>query len=236
MNESMREIDRVESALKSLPKIYDQRSDQAVFLRLNEAMDSQTKKQNQFRYILVSAVTIMIFTLLTSVIFLENRFDVKQSTVSQKDEMKVQETALRDKDYTDSNYTVSSQNKVSKLPLHDELFGSVTKYADISAALNSIRQVEASSGDPVPYIASTDSVQFEKIEEHNGQLLLTFTDDTVLENNRQYEMLISEILVTAEDFDFQTVRFQNSDVDVVGSYDLKGAIAVPDTPERDISE
>ena len=236
MNESMREIDRVESALKSLPKIYDRRSGQAVFLRLNDAMDFQTKKQNQFRYILASAVTIMIFTVITSVIFLNDRFDVMQSTVSQKDEMKAQEIALRDKDYTDSNYTVSSQNKVSKLPIHDELFGSIPKYADISAALNSIRQVEASSGDSVPYIANAVSFEFEKIEERNGQLLLTFTDDTVLENNKQYEMLISEILVTAEDFDFQTVRFQNSDVDVVGSYDLKRAIAVPDTPEHETSE
>ena len=49
-------------------------------------------------------------------------------------------------------------------------------------------------------------MRFDKVEENGRQLIITFSNDTVLENSKQY-VAIAAMLLAAREFDFQTVFF-----------------------------
>lgn len=106
---------------------------------------------------------------------------------------------------------------------------SIYEYEDISVALEAMRHGEDPVNESI-HTAIPESVQFEEIEPENEQLIITFSSDTILENTKQYEIAISAILLAARDFNYQTVRFQNGNIDTIGPYDLKDAIAVPIAP------
>ena len=87
--------------------------------------------------------------------------------------------------------------------------------------------------DPVNEAISTTipaSMQFDKVEKNDRQLIITFSNDTVLKNSKQYEMVIAAMLLAAREFDFQTVLFQNGKIDTVGPSNLIEELEVPIAP------
>ncbi|MGN1386823.1 MAG: hypothetical protein ACI4XS_09490, partial [Bacillus sp. (in: firmicutes)] len=78
MNKSMLDRDKIEAVLKKLPKIQDQRSIQTILIELNEAEELRSKKRNRYRYVLVSTMAVLLFSVITSTIFLNDEFNSEQ--------------------------------------------------------------------------------------------------------------------------------------------------------------
>lgn len=106
---------------------------------------------------------------------------------------------------------------------------SINTYDHISRAFEAMQQGD----DPANEAISTtipSSIKFEKIEENGQRLIVTFSSDSVLENNKQYEIAIEAMLLTAREFDFQSVLFQNGNIDAIGPFNLNGELEVPIAP------
>jgi len=106
---------------------------------------------------------------------------------------------------------------------------SINQYDDITIAFEAMKQGD----DPVNEAISTTipaSIQFDMVEENGRQLIITFSNDTVLENSKQYELAIAAMLLAAREFDFQTVLFRNGKIDTVGPFNLNEELEVPIAP------
>ncbi|MBE4910329.1 hypothetical protein IMZ08_20015 [Bacillus luteolus] len=66
------------------------------------------------------------------------------------------------------------------------------------------------------------SVNFEIDETDSQNATITFTEDTILENSDTFVFMIEAIMLTAKEFGYQTVTFNNANIDFIGSWDLTG--------------
>lgn len=67
-----------------------------------------------------------------------------------------------------------------------------------------------------------ENVNFEIDETNSSNVTITFTDDTSLEDNDINLMMIEAIMITAKEFGYQTVSFENANLDRIGSWNLTG--------------
>jgi hypothetical protein len=67
-----------------------------------------------------------------------------------------------------------------------------------------------------------ESVNFEIDESDSENVTITFTDNTTLEDNDTFVFMIDAIMLTAKEFGYQTVTFNNANIDLIGSWDLSG--------------
>ena len=74
------------------------------------------------------------------------------------------------------------------------------------------------------------NVVFESIENDRKNVIVTFSEETILANNAQYEQAIEAILLTARDFGFESVSFQNSTVETIGAINMYQSVEVPVAP------
>ena len=388
MNKSMRDTNEIETVLKKLPKIKDHRSAQMIYLEINRGEELRSKKQDRFSYVIVSAVAIMIFAIISSTILLnEQHSSEEKSSMSSNlsgdyKESDVKETSVHN-DFTsnisrleeggvigalqtseakllfpvdiannhyftlavpsfdgqyfvpltiklESKLMVQNINRLKELEgmLNEASFGladyfplnaqfsyleegnsvivdvpsendnvyndrvfletlletfmyqgidriifktdgqngiefshlglleeeevihyrqraiylyqfdeqspqlfvsSISMYDDISIALEAMQQGD----DPVNEAINTTipvSVQIEKVEEDGRQLIITFSSDTLLEDNKQHEVAIAAMLLAAREFNFQSVLFQNGNIDTVGPFNLNKELEVPIAP------
>ncbi|WP_368985243.1 GerMN domain-containing protein [Caldifermentibacillus hisashii] len=66
--------------------------------------------------------------------------------------------------------------------------------------------------------------------ENHDQLIFKFTNKIKLEDNESDIRMIESILLTAKEFGFNKVQFQNTENAKIGSFDLRKAIDVPVAP------
>ncbi|WP_017755623.1 GerMN domain-containing protein [Calidifontibacillus oryziterrae] len=74
-----------------------------------------------------------------------------------------------------------------------------------------------------------EEVQFSNviIENESGKVTIAFEDGTPLMNESKYKIMIEAILMTAKEFGFDAVQFENAAVDIIGPYELSKPIHVP---------
>lgn len=106
---------------------------------------------------------------------------------------------------------------------------SIYTYDKISLAFEAMQKGDDPANEAISTTIPT-SVKFEKIEEDGQRLIVTFSSEVVLENNKQYEMAIAAMLLAAREFDFQSVLFQNGNIDVIGQFNLNEELEVPIAP------
>lgn len=74
------------------------------------------------------------------------------------------------------------------------------------------------------------NVVFESVENDEKNVIVTFSEETILANNAQYEQAIEAILLTARDFGFESVSFQNSTIETIGAINMYESVEVPVAP------
>ena len=74
------------------------------------------------------------------------------------------------------------------------------------------------------------NVVFESIEDDGENVIVTFSEETILANNAQYEQAIEALLLTARDFGFESVSFQNSTIETIGAINMYESVEVPVAP------
>ncbi|TFI49791.1 hypothetical protein E4O93_01000, partial [Diaphorobacter sp. DS2] len=72
-----------------------------------------------------------------------------------------------------------------------------------------------------------DDVDFEIEEIKEGKLIIRFNNESEIIDNAPTLHAIEAILLTAKDFDFDTVKIENADVDKIGKFDLTEELKVP---------
>lgn len=92
----------------------------------------------------------------------------------------------------------------------------------ISEALNQMKQDEDTFH--ITGTVPTD-IDFD-VEEQDKQLIITFSDQTELEESQDVMTMIEAILITAKTYGFESVLF-NGSLDQIGHYDLTSPIDVP---------
>ncbi|MCM3093080.1 MULTISPECIES: GerMN domain-containing protein [unclassified Cytobacillus] len=72
-----------------------------------------------------------------------------------------------------------------------------------------------------------DNIDFEIEEIKDGKLIIRFNNESEIIDNEPTLHAIEAILLTAKDFDFETVKLENADVDKIGKFDLTQELKVP---------
>ncbi|MCM3707723.1 MULTISPECIES: hypothetical protein [Cytobacillus] len=72
-----------------------------------------------------------------------------------------------------------------------------------------------------------DNIDFEIEEIKDGKLIIRFDNESEIVDNAPTLHAIEAILLTAKDFDFDTVKLENADVDKIGKFDLTEELKVP---------
>ncbi|MEK3853305.1 hypothetical protein [Cytobacillus sp. FSL H8-0458] len=72
-----------------------------------------------------------------------------------------------------------------------------------------------------------DDIDFEIEEIKDGKLIIRFNNESEIIDNAPTLHAIEAILLTAKDFDFDTVKLENADVDKIGKFDLNEDLKVP---------
>ncbi|MFT8321477.1 MAG: hypothetical protein ABF649_11270 [Bacillus sp. (in: firmicutes)] len=74
-----------------------------------------------------------------------------------------------------------------------------------------------------------DTIHFEKIVSNpsKNQLIVALTKDSKLEENNRTLQAIESILLTAKDFHFSTVKFENANIKQIGRFTLTKEVSVP---------
>ncbi|WP_042346293.1 GerMN domain-containing protein [Bacillus massiliigorillae] len=119
-------------------------------------------------------------------------------------------------------YLLQSDEKSSQL-----FIPSTNEYKDISEAL----EVMKSEGNSTSMKASIPAtVQFESLVGKGNRLFVTFSANTKLKDNEQYVKAIQAILLTAREFGYKTIQFQNSNINTIGTMKLNEVMEVPIAP------
>lgn len=77
-----------------------------------------------------------------------------------------------------------------------------------------------------------DNIDFEIEEIKDGKLIIRFNNESEIIDNEPTLHAIEAILLTAKDFDFETVKLENADVDKIGKFDLTQELKVPVAPNK----
>ncbi|MBX9972874.1 hypothetical protein [Cytobacillus firmus] len=72
-----------------------------------------------------------------------------------------------------------------------------------------------------------EDIDFETEEIQDGKLLIRFNNESEIIDDESTLHAIEAILLTAKDFDFDTVKLENADVDKIGKFDLTEELKVP---------
>ncbi|GKU81049.1 hypothetical protein [Niallia sp. NCCP-28] len=108
---------------------------------------------------------------------------------------------------------------------------SLDSYQDIETAFYEMRKDNEILGlkSSIP-----NTIHFAKIikDKTKGQLTLFLTNGSKLEENAITLQAIESILLTAKDFHFSTVKFENAKLKQIGRFSLSKAIAVPVAPNK----
>lgn len=74
-----------------------------------------------------------------------------------------------------------------------------------------------------------EEIKFDNIIEDNQdhKVIVEFGDGTQLQNEAKFRIMIEAILMTAKEYGFEFVEFQNAPIDLIGPYQLNGPITVP---------
>ncbi|PKG24161.1 hypothetical protein [Niallia nealsonii] len=126
-------------------------------------------------------------------------------------------------------YFLLDSNKIEEnLPFY---VPSLDSYQDIETAFYEMRQDNEVLGldSSIP-----DTIHFSKIvkDKAKGQLTLFLTNGSKLEENATTLQAIESILLTAKDFHFSSVKFENAKLKQIGRFSLAKAIAVPIAPNK----
>lgn len=99
-------------------------------------------------------------------------------------------------------------------------------FDSIKAALNAMKQDVEKYG----LLASIPkNINFEEITENisENQLILYLTDESIVEDNKETIEAIECILLTAKEFNYQSVKFENTEKKYVGEFNLSNELEVP---------
>lgn len=111
---------------------------------------------------------------------------------------------------------------------HKFLAPSSVEYSTIHEALEAMGEsLEQGEYKLQPTIPANATI--ETIEPDGTNLDITFTDDTGLENNDTFIRMVEAILLTAKEFDFETVTF-NGNIETIGDVPFGEPVAVPIAP------
>lgn len=115
----------------------------------------------------------------------------------------------------------------SNLPF---LVPSVSVYTEIDKALESM----LTDMQEYPDLKSPLSFKFiiNSNASTNDQLVITIEDNEQLKNEPQYIYSIEAILLTAKEFGYKTVKFENTAITEIGRFNLKNEIKVPIAPNK----
>ncbi|QOR65311.1 hypothetical protein IM538_15975 [Cytobacillus suaedae] len=105
-----------------------------------------------------------------------------------------------------------------KFLVPNEVTGKSTTFSDALEAMRNNLEI----GSFVLQPTINENVNFEIDETNSSNVTITFTDDTSLEDNDINLMMIEAIMITAKEFGYQTVSFENATLDRIGSWDLTG--------------
>ncbi|MBS2969452.1 GerMN domain-containing protein [Metabacillus sp. KIGAM252] len=75
----------------------------------------------------------------------------------------------------------------------------------------------------------TEGAKIENIEEKGNELILTF-NSFEFQNNEDTVFMLEALLLTAKEFNFETVKFQNIDLNKIGTLEIDKPITVPFGP------
>lgn len=104
---------------------------------------------------------------------------------------------------------------------------STSVYSEISEAF----EVMKSEGNTTSMKASIPAtVHFDEIVDKGDRLVVTFSNETKLEDSETYVKAIEAMLLTAREFGYKTVQFQNSNINTIGSMRLNEVMEVPIAP------
>ncbi|MCU9613743.1 hypothetical protein OEV98_09230 [Caldibacillus lycopersici] len=98
------------------------------------------------------------------------------------------------------------------------------RYEKIEDALNAMRN-EISTHNLLPSIP--ESIDFSINDGQLGQLIIRINDQSKLVDNEETARFIDAVLLTAKDFGYQTVSFDNARIQEVGKFNLENPIEVP---------
>ncbi|WP_080845409.1 GerMN domain-containing protein [Cytobacillus gottheilii] len=99
----------------------------------------------------------------------------------------------------------------------------------IEEAFNAMRQeIEI---DP-PLMASIPADINFQTDVHDHTVVITFSDESEIEDNEETAYMIEALLLTAKEFNYQAVKLENADVDTVGRFNLTQELHPPVAPNQ----
>ncbi|WP_404452882.1 hypothetical protein LG329_01810 [Virgibacillus necropolis] len=132
-----------------------------------------------------------------------------------KDEQKVNGEPIEKAGY--KIYTNTNSNKKFLIPI------TLKENTDFKGALLEMQNVEAESY-VIPSIPGNVSFS---INEKENIIHLTLRNDISLEDNKQYKNMLEAILMTAKSYGYNAVKFNNTNKEQIGPYNLTDPIQVP---------
>ncbi|UAC47115.1 hypothetical protein K6959_10155 [Bacillus aquiflavi] len=78
----------------------------------------------------------------------------------------------------------------------------------------------------------SENIKIERIVEKDQLLIIYLTKDSQLENDENTVYSIEAILLTAKDFGYDTVKFENAPIEKIGPFNLSEPIKVPLSPNK----
>lgn len=126
-------------------------------------------------------------------------------------------------------YFLLRSNKIEKnRPLY---VPSLDSYKDIETAFYEMRKDNETLGLSASIPNTIDFAKIAK-DKAKGQLTLFLTNGSKLEENTTTIQAIESILLTAKDFHFSSVKFENAKLKQIGRFSLTKAVAVPVAPNK----
>lgn len=108
------------------------------------------------------------------------------------------------------------------------LVPAVTSFQSIDEAIVAMKNA-ISEYNLMPSIPAKINIKIND-EVNKDVLNISFEKNTVLSNTEEYIYMIESILLTAKDFNFKAVKFNNASLETIGPFNMKDAIEVPIAP------
>ncbi|WFA03522.1 RsiX protein [Bacillus sp. HSf4] len=100
-------------------------------------------------------------------------------------------------------------------------------YQSIEEAVKMMQTAE--SGSHLKSIITGDKL-IQDVQEKGKELVIQFSSAADIQNQTDDILMVEGLLLTAKDFGFNQVRFENAKIDRIGSYDLSKSVQVPYAP------
>ncbi|MBT2686938.1 hypothetical protein J7I93_01950 [Bacillus sp. ISL-47] len=114
-------------------------------------------------------------------------------------------------------YPDGSESKPFMVPLRE-------KFDSIKDALRAMKE---NRGEDNLQASIPEDINFEAEEIQERKLLIRFESESEIIDNEPTLHTIEAILLTAKEFNFETVKLENADVDKIGNFDLSNELKVP---------